>query len=92
MADVNQKVDHDDGRLSWFIWLGLFVLVQFIFAIIEHFSWPLLGANRFGDQLAHFIQLEEWFTLHQSTGANLVTLIWGALLLLNGISRIVNKT
>ncbi|SDC64920.1 YfzA family protein [Shouchella lonarensis] len=92
MTEINHEVDYDkEERLPWIIWLGLFILLQIVFMVMEYFSWSLIGPGKVAEKLAHFIRLGEWFHVYQSLAANLATLILGVILLINGIFRLTKK-
>ncbi|WP_010094293.1 hypothetical protein [Ornithinibacillus scapharcae] len=80
-----EKQETKKKRASWFVHLIVFVLVQIGFMMRETFDWEIFNLNNVGLWFEETVGPITWLQLYDLQILNYVTLIWGALLLIDGM-------
>lgn len=87
---MNRKdtLDHaKKKRRNWFIHLIIFMMGQFAFFILDDYAhWTIFNLNPLGEWIeANLSHLWSWIQLYEFHLFNLVTMIWGLLVIIDGI-------
>lgn len=83
-----QKTKKKRGR--WFVHLVVFVMVQVIFYLRDTFGWKIFNLNNVGLWFEETVRPITWLQLYDLQILNYITLVWGVLLLLDGILSFYN--
>lgn len=87
MSNKEQQVTRKK-RGSWFVHLIVFVVVQIGFFLRENLEWTIFDLNNVGLWFEETMPPIKWMQLYDLKILNYVTLIWGILLLLDGLLTI----
>ncbi|WP_106498542.1 hypothetical protein [Lentibacillus sp. Marseille-P4043] len=79
-------------RYCWWIHLLIFVSAQLAFFIVDNYShWVIFNLNPLGEWVeANLSYLWDWIQLYEYQLFNLVTVVWGIALIIDGIISFFN--
>ncbi|MEI3607692.1 hypothetical protein SPD48_18570 [Pseudogracilibacillus sp. SE30717A] len=78
----------------WYFFLFIFVLLQIAFFFLDGYEgWHLFQLNPFGEWTMNYVSpLVDWLPLYTNSYFNLVTIVWGIVLTIEGIIFLYRKT
>ncbi|AVD57090.1 MULTISPECIES: YfzA family protein [Heyndrickxia] len=81
-------------RYGWYIHLLIFVLAQLVFFIFDNVSASknIFNLNDYGKWSVSAISpIYDWLQIYKSPQFNLIFVIWGAILIIDGLIRMLPK-
>lgn len=78
----------------WYFFLFIFVLLQITFFFLDGYKeWHLFQLNPFGEWTMNYVSpFVDWLPLYTNSYFNLVTIVWGIVLTVEGIIFLCRKT
>lgn len=74
-------------RVMWYIHLLIFIIIQFVFHTLDGYNgWHIFQLNPLGEKAVQFLSpFVGWFPVYENPHFNLVTIIWGIILIISGL-------
>src|SRR5699024_372212 len=83
----NNRVSARKKRVKWYLHVLIFAVMQFVFYTLDGYNgWHIFNLNSLGEKAVQFLSpLVEWFAVYENPHFNLVTVVWGIILIINGL-------